>query len=140
MSKLEMKVSELNPYEKGLVMQRLDKLFNENKTEFKTIEEAQEKVLDSMVEDILDLVEIRVCSECDEIMTEGFCIGGGEEYYCSSHCLNQHYTEQEWMAIYAGLDNTDPAEVERASKMSDEELEESNEENDSQSYYTTWEV
>jgi hypothetical protein len=42
--------------------------------------------------------------------------------------------------MYAGLDNTDPAEVERAAKMTQEELDRLSDENDSQSYYTDWEI
>lgn len=56
---------------------------------------------------------IRRCTECGRIMTEGYCVGGGDEYYCSDECLHEHYTPDEW------------------EKMCEEE--------ESECYYTTWE-
>jgi len=83
---------------------------------------------------------VHICDECGKLMTEGYCLGGGEEYYCSDECLYKNYSHEEFLAMYAGLDNTDPAEVERAAKMSQEELERLSDENDSESYYTDWEL
>lgn len=31
-------------------------------------------------------------------MTEGFCLDGGEAYYCSKECLHHDFTEEEWEA------------------------------------------
>lgn len=43
---------------------------------------------------------MRICSECQEIMTEGYVIEAGREYYCSDECLHQHYSEMEYEAMY----------------------------------------
>lgn len=43
---------------------------------------------------------VRVCSECGEVMTEGYVIGGTLEYYCSDECLHKRYTEEEWKEMY----------------------------------------
>ena len=45
-------------------------------------------------------VEIRVCSHCGNFMVQGYCIEGGDEYYCTDECLHEHYTEEEWNALY----------------------------------------
>jgi hypothetical protein len=82
--------------------------------------------------------EIHFCSECGKLMREGYSLV--DEFYCSDDCLSKHYTTGEYLAMYAGLDNTDPSEVQRAEDMSHEELEESNLENDSSCCYTEWEV
>lgn len=54
----------------------------------------------------------RVCENCNKQITEGYCIDGGVEYFCSKQCLNTHYTDEEWAEMY---DN-----------------------GNSESYYTTW--
>jgi rubrerythrin len=82
--------------------------------------------------------EIHFCSECGKLMREGFSLV--DEFFCSDECLNKHYTTGEYLAMYAGLDNTDPSEVQRAEDMSPEELEKSNGENGSLCCYTEWEV
>jgi hypothetical protein len=86
-----------------------------------------------------DSSELKFCDECGRLMHDGFCIGGGEEYYCSSECLHKVYTEGEYLAMYAGLDNTDQKECEKALSMTPEELDKLSEENDSQTYFTSWE-
>lgn len=43
----------------------------------------------------------RVCSECGQIMFDGFVINGGDEYYCSEQCLHKHYTEEEYLEMYS---------------------------------------
>lgn len=45
--------------------------------------------------------DIRKCNECGKHMTEGFCIGGGQEYYCTEPCLHKHFTPEEWEELYA---------------------------------------
>lgn len=40
------------------------------------------------------------CDECDTPMNEGYCLFGGEHYYCSDECLHKHYTEAEWLDLY----------------------------------------
>ena len=43
----------------------------------------------------------RKCNECSKVFNEGYCVKGGEEYYCSKECLNKHYTPKEWDDLYA---------------------------------------
>ena len=40
------------------------------------------------------------CDDCGKVFNEGFCIYGGEEYYCSKPCLHKHYTEKEFEEMY----------------------------------------
>lgn len=51
--------------------------------------------------DLKDLSSIRVCSDCGSIMTSGYCVENGEEYYCSDDCLHKHYTSEEWNKMYS---------------------------------------
>lgn len=44
--------------------------------------------------------EFRVCSECGNIMINGFVVEGTYEYYCSDECLHKHYTEEEYENMY----------------------------------------
>lgn len=132
--------AQLTSVEQLMILERLVTILKKNTGDNGSVHEAVEHAIYSKVDDLEDIVEIRVCDECGKLMVEGYCITGGEEYFCSDECLHKNYTPDEWLAIYAGLDNTDPAEVERASKLSQTELDELNEENDSQSYHTAWEV
>ena len=43
---------------------------------------------------------MRVCDKCEKPMLEGYCIGGGEEYYCSEECLHSKYSAEEWEEMY----------------------------------------
>lgn len=45
-------------------------------------------------------IEVRVCSACDHIMIEGFCIGNGEDYYCSKKCLTTELSWKEYLELY----------------------------------------
>ena len=42
----------------------------------------------------------RTCDECKKGMNEGYCIGGGQEYYCTDECLHKKYTPDELKNIY----------------------------------------
>ena len=42
----------------------------------------------------------RKCSKCNKVFNEGFCINGGDEYYCSEKCLHTKYTKKEWEGMY----------------------------------------
>lgn len=44
--------------------------------------------------------EVRTCDECGSEMVEGYCISGGEEYYCSDECLHKNYTQEEYLDLY----------------------------------------
>lgn len=41
-----------------------------------------------------------ICSECHKKMMAGYCIEGGDKYYCSDECLHKRYTEQEYLKLY----------------------------------------
>lgn len=40
------------------------------------------------------------CDECGCGMNEGYCINGGEQYYCSDECLHEHISPEEWEELY----------------------------------------
>lgn len=42
----------------------------------------------------------RVCTECGERFTEGYCIENGLEYYCGDECLHKHYSDDEYNELY----------------------------------------
>lgn len=44
--------------------------------------------------------EIRQCSDCKKIMIQGYCIEGGEAYYCDDDCLYRNLTEEEFDELY----------------------------------------
>lgn len=39
---------------------------------------------------------VRQCTACEELMMEGYVVGGGEEYYCKPACLHTQYTQEQW--------------------------------------------
>ena len=43
---------------------------------------------------------VRKCTSCENLMVEGYVVAGGEEYYCSTPCLNVHYTPEQWDDMY----------------------------------------
>ena len=43
---------------------------------------------------------IKVCSECGKVMIEGYCIEGGQYYYCSDECLHKHFTKEDYEELY----------------------------------------
>ena len=43
----------------------------------------------------------RMCNVCEALFDEGYCVGGGEEYYCSDECLHKHYTQDEFNEMHA---------------------------------------
>lgn len=48
----------------------------------------------------------RICSHCGEEMIEGYCINGGEEYFCSEECLEATHTKEEITNMAIGADNS----------------------------------
>jgi len=50
---------------------------------------------------------IRICDECGKVMQEGYCIGGGQAYYCSDECLHKATDEVDREAYDIGGDNSD---------------------------------
>lgn len=55
---------------------------------------------------------ISKCSCCGNEITQGYCVNGGEEYYCSDECLDTRYSPEEWDKMY--------------------------EENEAENYWTVW--
>ncbi|MFE8703970.1 hypothetical protein ACFYKX_25690 [Cytobacillus sp. FJAT-54145] len=42
----------------------------------------------------------RICSDCKNVMTEGYCIDGGFEHYCSDACLEKNMTKVHYNYLY----------------------------------------
>lgn len=42
------------------------------------------------------VIYARKCDKCGQGMNEGYCVEGGEEYYCTPKCLHEVYTPMEW--------------------------------------------
>lgn len=52
------------------------------------------------VYDSMELDTIRICSECGDVMQEGYCIEDGDSYHCDKKCLNKRYTDEEFEELY----------------------------------------
>ncbi|MBQ8997783.1 MAG: hypothetical protein IJ086_03695 [Clostridium sp.] len=51
----------------------------------------------SIIEDLEeDGIEVRICSECSNLMIEGYVFDSGMEYYCDDNCLHKVFTDEEW--------------------------------------------
>lgn len=50
------------------------------------------------LENMID--ETRYCSECGKSMKSGYCIGDGQEYYCSDDCLYKRYSQEVYNEMY----------------------------------------
>lgn len=53
-----------------------------------------------MIEEYAEEKDIRICTECGKLMSEGYCIENGIEYYCSDDCLHKNITEKEYLELY----------------------------------------
>lgn len=42
----------------------------------------------------------RICSDCGDVMNEGYCIEAGKAYYCSDTCLEKHMSKEEYETLY----------------------------------------
>lgn len=49
----------------------------------------------------------RKCDHCGKVFNEGFCIGGGEAYYCSNECLEAEIPEEEQEELDIGWDDSE---------------------------------
>ncbi|MBY6999005.1 CDP-alcohol phosphatidyltransferase [Clostridium botulinum] len=63
-------------------------LDKENKKKFQELLEQQE-------------IETRICSNCGRVMTEGYCIDSGVQYFCNDDCLKSEMT-LEFNKLYSG--------------------------------------
>ena len=72
--------------------------------ELQPMSSSELKPLESNVDFWEELCEhmdcLRICDECHHPMIEGFCIDDGKEHYCSEECLHNHYSEEEYLAMY----------------------------------------
>lgn len=50
---------------------------------------------------------MRTCTECNAEMAKGYCINGGMEYYCTVECLAKNYTPDELIDLEVGEDDSD---------------------------------
>jgi hypothetical protein len=49
----------------------------------------------------------RYCEHCGAGMFEGYCLWGGGDYYCSEDCLKANFTAKEIEAMDIGEDDSD---------------------------------
>lgn len=40
-------------------------------------------------------IELKVCDTCGKLISRGYCLFDGEEYYCSDECMLEQYTPEE---------------------------------------------
>ena len=67
--------------------------------------------------------DIHRCDACKEVMSQGYVINGGEEYFCSNTCLHTKYSKEEYEEMYADIND---------------EHDYSNDDETSDSYWTEW--
>ena len=64
----------------------------------------EEVVLDDAIIALFDTLinecEARVCSKCNSLMIDGYCIDNGSEYYCTDECLESEMTREEFEELY----------------------------------------
>lgn len=76
----------------------LRQIYSENKSDFAK-QESPHAVVNLFKEIIHEWRgnEYRICSECGNIMRDGYCVNAGDRYYCSDECLGKHFTPHEWL-------------------------------------------
>ena len=52
------------------------------------------------VQELANLLDIRVCDCCGNLMWEGHYVDEDYEYYCSDECLNKAFTKEEQEQLY----------------------------------------
>lgn len=52
--------------------------------------------IDQKTKGMVAVCNERKCNECGAIVTSGYCINDGDEYYCSDECLWGWYSEEEY--------------------------------------------
>lgn len=60
-------------------------------------DEGKKKLVELLEE---ENIEVRICTHCHSIMTEGYCIESGEAYYCSSECLESEMSREDYEQLY----------------------------------------
>jgi len=51
----------------------------------------------SLILNMLDINDFRICTKCGSLMFQGYCYDMGNGYYCSETCLNQDFTIEDWL-------------------------------------------
>ena len=105
-------VFQLTNDEQLLIVEKLVKKLRKQ-TQTETVVEVLTNALHSRLVDLEDAIEVRFCDECGKLMVEGYCIEGGSEYYCSDECLYENYSKEEYEQL--------------------------SEDEEGDTYYTTWE-
>ena len=85
--------------ERDTIINQRDFLIDNYNDTTKMLDDEEEKENHlSLIERFCELGggEYRICSECGNVMIDGFVVDGGCEYYCSDDCLHKHYTDEEW--------------------------------------------
>ena len=67
--------------------------------------EAPTKVIINSGDIMTEKKYARKCDECGKVSNEGYCIEGGEEYYCSDKCLHKNYSKEEFKDLHATGDS-----------------------------------
>lgn len=52
-------------------------------------------LIDNRIELKMSEEHYRICDECKKPMSEGYCIAGGENYYCTDECLDKKFTKDD---------------------------------------------
>lgn len=60
----------------------------------------KEDLIETSEEWLNELKESRICSHCGQVMTQGYCIEQGLQYFCSDSCLYENYTKEEFEEMY----------------------------------------
>ncbi|MCQ2199105.1 MAG: hypothetical protein MJZ19_05225 [Paludibacteraceae bacterium] len=72
---------------------------------------SEDVIAESLVDFFWNDEPCRRCSYCGKLMRVGYCVRGGDYYFCSDECLHTKFTPEEWNREY---------------------------ESDNESYYTEW--
>lgn len=64
-----------------------------------------QKILENLEpEEILDefpeLNTVQICDACGKLMVEGYCINGGDKYFCCDKCLHTALTDEQYEKLY----------------------------------------
>lgn len=122
MSKSENPFKNLDNKEQILILKRLLEALEKNLHGYESVHEAISSLINSDAADAMYYAEVRECCECDKLITEGYYINGGDYVYCSSKCLAENYTDDEYRALCAGLDPYDEDDLEKVRSLTDEEF------------------
>lgn len=81
---------------------------------------------------------LHFCTHCKQYMKSGYSING-DEFYCSDDCLHEHYTREEYLALYTGVGYQEEDVLRMIPTLSQSEIDQLHEENNPDIYWTEWE-